>query len=63
MNNEIFPLDIAPKIVQDFVGCFQFFTEAPDEFLASVPLFVGGVLAGRQVQFNNQYNQREHWRC
>ena len=54
MEREDFPLEIAPDIVREFVSILQSHTEAPDAFLAIVPIFVGSVLAGRWIEFNGQ---------
>lgn len=54
MEHEEFPLSKAPLLVRDFVGAFQKYTEAPDEFLAIVPIYIASVIAGRWVEFNNQ---------
>ena len=55
MERETFPILLAPALVRDFVTSFERFTEAPDEFLACVPIFVGSVLAGRWFEFNGQF--------
>lgn len=55
MECEPFPLNFSPSIVRDFVKIYSEYTEAPDEFLASVPLFIASVLAGSWFKIDHQY--------
>lgn len=52
---EQFPIECAPTLVRAFVDEHKKYTESPDEFLATIPLYLAGVLAGRWVKFNGQF--------
>ncbi len=55
MNREGFPMNLAPDLVRDFVEAHQRYTESPDEFIATSALYAGSIVAGRWVEFNNQF--------